>query len=671
MYLALRSVFQRGFLPFLLTFVVAHGVASAEDDEEGSPGAAAPAQHEPAAEPDHKPDEPAPEAAPDPKPDEPAPAADADHDGKPDEPAPAADADHDGKPDEPAPAADADHDGKPDEPAPAPDVDHDGKPDEPAADADHDGKPDEPNAAADEPSTTDTDGDGFIDGAVDATGEPIATPDPDEPPFIPFDADGDGNVEPDEAALQKEHEAAFADIPNEVSDAELDKRPENAEMLPSISVEKFRELVRIAKAVVLKRLEAKIAAGQAKKMAKFGKLVMYFSFAGLLLLLLPLAMLKNYPGRAGVLFKYSAFAALVFVVTVNLFGGVLYGLRAAQGAVASQANPQIALAKGFFDTLDEHAADYAVMGKELFGPTLEQLRGNTDEQPATVLIANGMKIVKDAKIFMTVAKAFKKISFLFGYLPIILTVVTLVLFGLAIRPTLTAIVKMPMRAASGEAGVGREVMQQSMQRVLGEFKAALGTIGVLVLITLVAGFILGRVCAPALDALINYFSASVSYLQFVTGAKSGLVFLALFGVIFFLVLNLAVIILSMSFFLGKCQKIFQHRFNDGAPLATHRNFFKWGVPSVLLIQIFPLVFVIVAQKGLSAINSKLLAGATSADSIAWNKLLMAGPIFLVVAFIVLFWAVRGVKAIKFLQGYQVKPKPKKNVNAQEPEATAL
>ncbi|HPH65954.1 MAG TPA: hypothetical protein PLF40_09435 [Kofleriaceae bacterium] len=599
---------------------------------------------------------------PDPAP-APAPTGDTDHDRKPDV-APAADADHDGKPDV-APAADAVHDGKPDV-APAADADHDGKPDvAPAADADHDGKPDVAPTADPEhdihvpPATADADGDGFVDGAVDATGDPIEAPDPDDPPFVPFDADGDGQMEPDELALQKEYETEFGDIPNEVTDAELDKRPENAEMLPSITVEKFRSLVRIAKGVVLKRLEAKIAKGQAKKMAKFGTLVMYFSLAGLLILLLPLGLLKKYPGKAGLLFKYSALAAAVFVVTVNLFGGVLYGLRAAQGAVATQANPQIALAKGFFETLDEHADDYAVMGKELFGPTLEQLRGNTDEQPATVLIANGMKVVKDAKVFLTVAKAFKKLTFLLGYLPIILTIVTLVLFGLAIRPTLTEIIKMPIRAASGEAGVGREVMGKSLQRVFGEMKATMCTIGVLIVVTLVAGFILGRICVPALDALLNYFSASVAYLQFVAGAKSGLVFLALFGVIFFLVLNLAVIILSMSFFLGKCQKIFQHRFNEGAPLSTHRNFFKWGVPSVLLVQLFPLLFVVVAQFGLNKINDNLMANATSADAIAWNKLMMAGPIFLVVGFVLLFWAVRGFKAIKFLQGYKVKPKAPK------------
>ena len=91
------------------------------------------------------------------------------------------------------------------------------------------------------------------------------------------------------------------------------------------------------------------------------------------------------------------------------------------------------------------------------------------------------------------------------------------------------------------------------------------------MLTLLSAFVLGRVVGPALDALLGYFALAVSYLQFVQGASSGLVFMALFGVILFLVLNLATLILSMSFFLGKTQKIFQQRFNDGTPIETHKR----------------------------------------------------------------------------------------------------
>ena len=113
-----------------------------------------------------------------------------------------------------------------------------------------------------------------------------------------------------------------------------------------------------------------MAKSAAKKMATFSLGVFAFSLLGLLLLAMPLVLVKKYPGKQGVLFKYSALAALTFFLTVNLFGGVLYGMKTVQGALGSATNPGLAIASGTFDTLDENAEDYIVMGKELFVPTL-------------------------------------------------------------------------------------------------------------------------------------------------------------------------------------------------------------------------------------------------------------------------------------------------------------
>jgi hypothetical protein len=51
-------------------------------------------------------------------------------------------------------------------------------------------------------------------------------------------------------------------------------------------------------------------------------------------------------------------------------------------------------------------------------------------------------------------------------------------------------------------------------------------------------------------------------------------------------------------------------------------------------------------------------GVVDAEAVSWDKLLLAGPMFLVIGFIVLFWAARGLKAIAFLQSYKLKPKVK-------------
>jgi hypothetical protein len=480
--------------------------------------------------------------------------------------------------------------------------------------------------------------------------------DEDEVPYTKFDADGDGKADPE---LEKEYDEATGGMSDTIDtdavDKALDARPEDAELKPSMTVEAFRKVVRVVKKVVLTRMENKMAKKSAQRMSQFSTGVFVFSLAGLLLLAIPLVGGKKYPGQTGVLMKYSALAAGTFFVTVNLFGGVLMAMKTAQGALGDLTNPSLAIAGGTFDTLDRNADEYIVMGKELFVPTLMQLQGNSDEQPSALILENGMKIVKDAKVFVSIAKMFKKIDFIFGILPIVLFALTMVLFGLAIRPTLTEIIKLPMRAASGQAGAGRDVTKRAMLRVWGELLATICTIGVLAALTLISAFILGQIVGPALDALLGYFALAVNYLQFVEGASSGTVFLALFGVILFLAFNLASLILSMSFFLGKSQKIFQQRFNEGVPVATHKRFFMWGIPAVLLVQVFPWLFVFVAQHILDKINESLVSGVTDADKVPWGKILLAGPLFLVVGYAVMFWAARGIKAIRFLQSYKVRP----------------
>jgi hypothetical protein len=584
-------------LRFVLVILMAlAGSARADDDPPAAPAAAP----EPAAEP-----------TPAPAPAEPA------HDGSAAaEPAPA----------EPAPAEPA-----PAEPAPAAHA-------EPA------------HGAAAEP---DANHDGLDDSLPPQETE---EPDPDEPQTDPFDADGDGGtLEPEEQELKGEFLAIGAEFPDDVDPKGLEaNHPEDAELKPSISPEKFRQLVQTVRKIVLDKMATKMAAKADKRMANFSLFVVAFSGAGLLLLLMPLALRKRYPGQGAMLFKYSALAALTFVVTVNLFGGVLFGLRTVQGALSNHTNPSVAIAAGTFDTLHKNAEDYLTTGKELFGPTLEQMIKHPDEQPAVLLLENGQRLLKDAKVFLSVKKALKSVDFAFSLLPIVLMGLTMVLFVLAIRPTLTEIIKLPAAAAAarGQGSIGRDAVARAMHRVKGELFSSLCTVGVLAVVTVVTGFVLGRTVGPALETFLYYFSQAVSYLQFVEGASSGTVFLALFGVIVFLVLNLAVLILSSVFFLGKCQKIFQRRFNDGVPIGMHGAFFRGGIPAVLLVQLFPYAFVYLAELLLEKINHSIVS-SQDAEQVSWGLLLVLGPLVLVVAFLIVFWLARGVKALKFLATYKV------------------
>jgi hypothetical protein len=486
--------------------------------------------------------------------------------------------------------------------------------------------------------------------------------DEEDVPYNKFDIDGDGTADP---AVEKEYTETFVgvseDIDSDKVDAELEARPEDSELKPSISIEDFRKAVRLVKKIVLAKMQKKMAKKSAQKMQQFSTGIFVMSLAGLLLLLTPLFLRKKYPGKTGMMFKYSALASLTFFLTVNLFGGVLMGMKTVQGQLGDMTNPTLAIAGGTFDTLDQNAERYITMGRELFMPTLRALEGNSDEQPAVLILQNGQKVIKKAQVFVAMAKTFKSVSWVFGYISIILFLLTMVLFAKAIKPTLTEIIKLPARAAAGHAGVGRDVTKQAMRRIWGEMLASICTIGVLVGITLLSAFVLGQVIVPAIDTLLTYFSLAVQYLQFMEDASSGVVFLTLFAVILFLVFNLATLILSTGFFLGKTQKIFQQRFNEGVPVSTHKRFFKWGIPAVVFVQLFPLLFVLVANKCVDKINDSLVSGVLDADKVPWGKLLLAGPAFLVGGYALMFWGVRGFKAIGFLFKYKVVP-----VRAPEP-----
>ena len=115
---------------------------------------------------------------------------------------------------------------------------------------------------------------------------------------------------------------------------------------------------------------------------------------------MPLVLAKKLSGQGAVLFKYSALAAGTFFVTVNLFGGVLFFMRTVQGEIGSYTNPGMAIAGGTSTRSIATRPTTSTMGKELFVPTLDQLRGETDEQPTVALLANGTRLIKDAKVFV-------------------------------------------------------------------------------------------------------------------------------------------------------------------------------------------------------------------------------------------------------------------------------
>ena len=351
------------------------------------------------------------------------------------------------------------------------------------------------------------------------------------------------------------------------------------------------------------------------------------------------------------LFKYSGLASRdVLPDGVNLFGGIALGPRSAQAALATQTNPQLKIASGFFDALDDNVDELAPLGGTLIGPTLYELQ-NSDEQPAALLMENGKKLIKDANVFVSIGRMFKQLDVVFSMLPIVLLLVTMVLFVISIKPTLIEIIRLPSAVASGAAS-GRDVIHSALRRVGGEILVALCTVAVLFALTLLSGAILGYIVKPAVYSIIEFFGTAVIYLANVPDASSGLVFESLFGVILFLALNLVAIIVGMSLFLGKAQKVFQPRFHDRLPLSAQARFWKWGTASVLVTQLVPLVFMVFAAWALEKLETKLIGDGSS---IPWTAVMLVGPLFLLVGYVLAMWALRALKGIVFLAKYKVPP----------------
>ncbi|MCY0994885.1 hypothetical protein OV203_47600 [Nannocystis sp. ILAH1] len=459
----------------------------------------------------------------------------------------------------------------------------------------------------------------------------------------------DARAEPAEPA-----EPAFAADPAAVDPAALVAEAAVAEPAvageedPAVYAARLRSQISVIRGPLLDRLADKIMDKQSQKMDQISGVLSRIALCGLLLLLLPLVSIRRYPGKFGVLFRYSALAAVTFVIAVNLFSGALMLLRGIQAGLGSVSNPQVQMVEATLALLDEKAEEMAPMGPLIIEPTLAQLSLESEEPLPVIMLENVQKFRDDMQVFSTVASFFKSVSWVLAYIPVVLTLLTGALFFLAIRPTLLEIVRLPGRAARGEAGVGRTVIKKTLQRISREFLATLGVIVVLIALTLLASVLTTYMLQPALETFIAYLSLAFIYVQVEPNASSSAVLASLVGVTLFLVFNLVAVVAASALYLGKSQKIFQRRFHDKVPLAAHRRFWRWGTIGLLWVQLFPIAYIFAAKPLVELLIDKTLDPAAP----DWGFVLVSGPAVLLVLFVITFWLARGVGALRFLARYR-------------------
>ena len=262
-----------------------------------------------------------------------------------------------------------------------------------------------------------------------------------------------------------------------------------------------------------------------------------------------------------------------------------------------------------------------------------------------VILGNVSNLVKDASPFLSAAKAVKGVSFLFEYVPLLTTIIAIVVFLLGARPILRELMAMPGRAAAGEDTRG--VVSAAFRFVGREFVAALGLVGAVIVLTFVSAFALSLAVRPCVHDLLTYVFENIRYVQY-PDASSGTIYASLILTVLSLALNVMVVLLSSGFYLGKVQKILQARVHQGIPFGAHGKFWLWGTLALLGAQLYPFLFAEATRPLIDALSEK----AYAKEEPSFTLLLLSGPLIMVVGWLIVFWAARGVKGLAFVFKYK-------------------
>jgi hypothetical protein len=418
--------------------------------------------------------------------------------------------------------------------------------------------------------------------------------------------------------------------------------PEEREAYRALVLEKLRAV----RQQVLGGIEDALTEKQADRLLRVAQVLLYGSLAGVLLLGLPLVLRKRYPGQGGVLFRYSALAAVTFFLTVNLFALVLLSLQFFQGVLGALTNPPSQMAASAFTAIENNLDRLLELAPTMIEPPLAQLAAGESESLPLALLGNAQALRADFDAFQGIASAFRGVSGLLGSLPILLVLAAVAIFLRNVRPVLLAIVRLPEQAASGRATAG-QLLRQVGRTLLGEVTATLLLVLVLVLVSLVSAILMSMVMDSALEAFIVYTFLNLFYAVSEPGASTGLVYASLGGTLLFALLDAAVVLAGTIFYLSTSQRIFRQRFHQRVRLRRHGRFFGWRTLALLWTQVLPLLFVLATAELIPV----LLEWA--GEDPRWPVVLLSGPALIVFGFVLVFWAARGWKALSAIRTYPV------------------
>ncbi len=455
-------------------------------------------------------------------------------------------------------------------------------------------------------------------------------------------------ISPNELAAADEVTPAFAEQLEAQAEATSGLSADAMDALTELFIATLRKKLAEVRAKVLERTIEKVKVKQEEKLGKIIWILLMLSPAGLLLLLMPVVLKKKYPTQMPTLIRASGIAALAFMGAMVMFTGLLYVLRTVQNEAALATNPQIRVVEASFDAVDRNLDEIAALPGLLELPLQQLLAGQIDSLEVAIL-QNVKSFKEDLDVFNRVAEMFKGVNWLFGWVSIALTLLTIVLFLLTIRPTLAEIVKLPARAAKGEVAPS-QVVGMVGRRIGNELLATLGVAGLAIVIALISGVIEARLVGPAMDVFIMQLLVDMQYVFVEKAFSTTYVYISMGSVVAFLVLNIAVVVLAGGFFIGKSQKILRLRFHDKVALGEHKKFWMWGTAGLLWALLLPYVVVRIVLP-----LSEWVVDSGTSGEFAWGRVLVAGPLMLALGFIVLFIAGQGLRGMLYAMKYKVPP----------------
>ncbi|MCC6527783.1 MAG: Clr5 domain-containing protein [Polyangiaceae bacterium] len=449
-----------------------------------------------------------------------------------------------------------------------------------------------------------------------------------------------------------------------------------------IGKDTLRKWLGIGREKVMDMLRKKERAGQVKSTWRILIVLGAIGALGALLVLgSPLVLRRKYPSvSGGVMWKSSAFAAATFLVTIALLGVTLLIQRTVQGYVATDStSPVMRIAAGTFDALqeDKYVQSFSDLSKARLDFIKEPLRNVMNareddtkseeylsfaayvathwsemlEQPEVKHIMRNVDVVKKlVGGFKSALKVYKSVDWILKLLPILLPLLTVLLYLLPMKDTLKEIATAPARAAAESAGAGAAggpgMFQRAKGTVLAEMKLVWPFLAVVLVFLPLVGLCLSLIAKPLVDMFVEHALMSVFYIGF--GAPSALGFYLSIGAAALLLgLGVVIYILAMSFFLGKVRVILRSKYHFGQTYRQYKQFWLWGVVAVVFAMALPVGY----AYGASFLMDKLHADLDWLQ-LTTNDMILV-PLIAFLGFPVLYWALRGFKALNWIRKYPV------------------